>query len=82
MFNLAICYLKLECSDLSLSYFEQCQKLNNKNVEYVLGQAKVYQQKRQYRKAIEMYEEANKLLPDDPEMKSDDVSSFKTVSTS
>lgn len=82
MFNLATCNLQIDNCERSLHFFEQCVQINNKNLDYILGLAKVYQKMHKYRKAIEVYEEANKLLPDEPEKKSEEKSSHRSVSTS
>lgn len=67
LYNLANCYFHIEEIDQSQKYFEQCLEMNDKSVDCLLGLAKIYQKKQQYKKAIELYDEANKLLPEDQE---------------
>ena len=64
LFNLANSYSQLDDLENSLLYFEKSIAFNENNVESLLGLAKVYQKMQKYKLAIDLYDKANKLLPE------------------
>ncbi len=56
MYNLATSYYETDRLDVALALFERCIDLNKDSVDAMLGLAKVYQKKQDYKKAIEIYD--------------------------
>ena len=67
-------YGKIEDLDTSKSYFEKSIALNENNVDSILGLAKIYQKMQKYKLAIDLYDQANKLLPESEKEEPDQAS--------
>ena len=65
LYNLAFCYFQINNIEKSQKFYEECLELNDKSVDCLLGLAKIFQQEHNYKQAIELYDKANKLLPED-----------------